>query len=79
VVGLRRKTHRHGMDFQVADAVDAYDANLVGNLVNHPVVTYPDASVVLASRQFAATGRARDCCQRSNRRNDAVVNVGGEP
>jgi hypothetical protein len=32
----------------VPDTVDAYDANLVSNLVNQAVVTYTDAPVILA-------------------------------
>jgi hypothetical protein len=61
----------------VANAVDTHDANFVGDFINHPVVTYTDAPIVLASRQLATTGRAWGCSQRSNRRNDAVVNPGG--
>ena len=63
----------------VANTVDAYDANLVGDLVNHTVVTYADAPVVLAPDELAATGRAWVCRQRSNRRDDTVVNLRGEP
>jgi hypothetical protein len=63
----------------VADTVDTYDANLIGDLVNHAVVAYADAPVVLAPGQFAATGRARVCRQCPNRRNDPVVNLRGEP
>ena len=63
----------------VADTVDAYDTNLVGNLVNHAVVTYADTPVVLAPDEFAAARRARVCRERSNCRDDTVVNLGGEP
>lgn len=54
-------------------------ANLVGDLVNNAIVTYADAPIVLAPGQFAATGRARVCRKRTNRRNDAVMNLQGEP
>ena len=57
----------------VANTIDAYDANFVGDFVNHAVVTYADAPIVLASSQFAAAGWARDCRQRSNRRDDATL------
>ena len=63
----------------VADTVDAYDANLVGDLVNHAVVTYADAPVVLAPDEFAATRRACVGRKPSNRRDDAVVNLRGKP
>ena len=62
----------------VAHAVDADDANLVGDFVNDALVAHADAPVVFASGQLAATGRARVRRERLNRRDDAVVNLGGE-
>ena len=62
----------------VANAVDTYDANLVSNLVNHAIVAYADAPVVLGSGQFTATRRAWVCRERPNGRDDAVVDVRGE-
>ena len=63
----------------VAYSVNAHDAKLVGNLVNHAVVAYADAPVVLAPDQLAATRRARVCRQPLNRRDAAGVNLGGKP
>lgn len=57
----------------MADTVDAYDANFVGNFVN-----YADAPVVLAPSQFSATRRARVSRERSNRRHDTIVDLQGE-
>ena len=62
----------------VPDAVDTHDANFISNLVNNPVVTNPDAPVVLAACQLAAAGRARVPGEGLNRRDDAVVNGGRE-
>ena len=63
----------------VPDAVDTDDANYVSNLVNHTVIVDTDTPVVLASSQFAATRWAWVCRKGSDRRNNAVVDVGGEP
>src|SRR2546423_1884744 len=63
----------------VAYAVDAHEASLVRNLVNHTVVTDTDAPVVFAARQFSATGRTRVRGQCSDCRNHAVVNLRREP
>ena len=60
----------------VPHAVDAHDANLVGDFINHAVVAHSDAPVVLAACQLAATGRARFRRQCLNRRDDAGVNRG---
>src|SRR3989442_942255 len=57
-------------------AVDAHDADLVGNFVNHAVVAHTDAPVVLAASEFAAARRTRIVRQCLNRRDDAVVNLG---
>jgi len=62
----------------VADTVYAYDANFVRNLVNHAVIPDPDTPIIFASGQFATARRARVCRKRTDRRNDAVVDVGGE-
>ena len=59
----------------VAHAVDAHDADLVGNFVNHAVVAHADAPVVFASGQLATAGRARIRRQCLNRRDDAGVNL----
>jgi len=63
----------------VANTVNAYHANLVGNFVNHAVVTYADTPVVVAPDEFAAARRSWGCRERSNRRDDTVVNLGGKP
>ena len=63
----------------VADTVDAHDANLVRNLVNHAVIAHADAPVILAPDEFAATGRAWVCRKGLDGGDDAVVNLGAKP
>lgn len=43
----------------MAHALDAPDANLVGNFINDAVVAHADAPVVFAPGEFAAAGPAR--------------------
>jgi hypothetical protein len=63
----------------VSHTVDAHDANLVRNLVNHALVAHADAPVILAPYKFAATGRAGGCRKGLDGRDDAVVNLGDKP
>lgn len=60
----------------MAHSVDAHDANLVGDLVDHTLVAGADAIVVFAARQFATARRAWVGCQRLDRRDDVVVSLG---
>ncbi len=56
-------------------AVDTHNTNIAGNFVNHAVVAHADAPVVFAAGKFTAAGRTRIRRERSNRCDDAVVNV----
>lgn len=60
----------------MAHSVDTHDANLVGDLVNHTIVTDADAPVVFAARQLATAGRTWVRCQCLNRRDHVVVSLG---
>ena len=58
----------------VANTVDAHDANFVGNLVNHAVVTYADAPVVLGfAVQYPKTPHVWQNFDRMNRMNRIYV------
>ncbi len=62
----------------VAHTVDPHDPNIVGDLVNNPVIPDAEAPVVLAASQFAAAGRARILRESLKRRDDAIVSLGRE-
>src|SRR5713101_9930355 len=63
----------------VAHAVDAHDANFVGNLVNHAVVAHANAPVISAAGKFATARWTRIRRQCLNRRDDALVDFGRKP
>ena len=60
----------------MAHAVDPHNTNFVGDFVDYAVVADSDAPVVLTSREFAAAGWTRVGCERLNRDDYAVVNLG---
>jgi hypothetical protein len=63
----------------VAHPVDAYEANLIANFINYTVITHPDAPIIFATGQLAATRRTRVLCQRLNGCNYTVMNNRRKP
>ena len=63
----------------MAHPVDAHDASLVGDFVDHPVVADPDALVVLAAGQLPAAWRARVQRERLDGYDDSIMHFGRKP
>ncbi len=63
----------------MAYTIDPYDTNLVGNLINHTVITHAYAPVSFTPGQFTATRRARISGKSLDCGDNAVVDFRRKP
>ncbi len=58
----------------MAHSMDSHDPYFIGDFVNHPIITSPNAPIVLAAREFPASGWARIFREGLDGSEDALFN-----